>query len=48
MTVEVQDPIQLVRYVDQNGRLTLEGIILIQRLVDAIADLEARVTALEP
>lgn len=48
MTVEVQLPIQGVRYVDADGRLTLDGVLLLQRIVDALEEMEARLQALEP
>lgn len=48
MTVQVQLPAQPVQYVDANGRLTVDGMLLIQRLVEAIEALDERVTALEP
>ncbi|WP_156025874.1 hypothetical protein [Sulfitobacter sp. 20_GPM-1509m] len=48
MTVEVKLPNAIEQYVGPDGRLTLEGVKLIQRLVRAIEDHEARITALEP
>jgi hypothetical protein len=53
--VSVQTPNPSVRYVAQNGTLTLEGLALLGALVRLaqeqaaqIADLTARVEALEP
>ena len=37
-----------VKYVDDKGRLTLEGLQLLERIARDISDLQARVTALEP
>ena len=55
MTVTVKDPSRLEIYVDKSGRLTLEGVKLIQEMARAlreaqatIADHETRITALEP
>jgi len=48
MTVTVEQPNNIERYIDANGRLTLEGIKLFQRIVAAINDHEARIVVLEP
>lgn len=42
------DPQQMVRYVDAQGRLTREGMELLQRIVASLKDHETRLTALEP
>lgn len=44
MSVQVDLPSSLVRYVDENGRLTIEGVKLFQRMVKALEDHEARLT----
>lgn len=46
MNVEMPNSIQ--QYVDANGRLTLEGVKLLQRIVEALRDHEARLVVLEP
>lgn len=48
MTVEVKQPNRLSALVDKDGRLTLEGLELLQRAIDAIRDHETRLEALEP
>lgn len=48
MTVPVNDPNPLEKYVDANGRLTLEGLKLLQAAIRAIRDHEDRIVALEP
>lgn len=48
MNVPVESPQQFTRYVDAEGRLTTEGVIMFQKLVEAIQDLQSRVEALEP
>lgn len=48
MSVQVQPPQPFIRYVDKEGRLTPEGILLLQRMVEAMADHEARIVTLEP
>lgn len=47
MTVYVELPQGAEKYVEADGRLTLEGLKLIQRLVEAIKGLDSRVTAAE-
>ncbi|MGB1215533.1 MAG: hypothetical protein ACPG4X_19340 [Pikeienuella sp.] len=47
MTVHVYPPNDVETYVAQNGRLTLEGIKLIQRIVETVNELDERITALE-
>lgn len=37
-----------VQYVDAQGRLTIAGLQLLEQIARDIADLKARVTALEP
>ena len=44
MTVSVDLPSSLVRYVDADGRLTIEGVKLLQRMVKALEDHETRLT----
>ena len=46
--MNVEQPNGIEQYVDKDGRLTLEGIKLLQRIVDALEELDARVTVLEP
>lgn len=49
MAVEVKDPVGLSRYVNpETGQLTLAGLELLQRIVDALRDHEERIEALEP
>lgn len=49
MAIEVTDPVALERYVDpETGRLTLAGMELLQRAIQAIRDHENRIEALEP
>lgn len=47
MTVFVELPSEGVQYVLPDGRLTIEGLKLFQRLVDAIEDLDTRLTTAE-
>jgi hypothetical protein len=46
--MNVEFPNAIERYVDSDGRLTLEGIKILQRLVLAVQSLDERVRALEP
>ena len=46
--MNVDKPNRLERYVDQSGRLTLEGIKLLEKIVNGMQSLDERVTALEP
>jgi hypothetical protein len=48
MTVPVDLPNGLERYVDANGRLTIEGQKLFRKLVLAVQDMETRLKVLEP
>lgn len=48
MTVEVKPAFPDQKLTNPNGTPTLDFVEIIQRLVDAVEDLEARVTALEP
>lgn len=48
MSITAKQPNGIEQYVDANGRLTLEGIKLLQRVVNDLNSLDARVTALEP
>lgn len=47
MNVPVEVPQQTTALVGDDGRLTRDGIVIFQRLVEAIQDLQARVDALE-
>ena len=42
MAVKVEKPNTVERYVGPDGRLTIEGVKLLQRIVAAIDDHEAR------
>lgn len=48
MTVEVKELLTGVKVADEKGQPSLELVEIIQRLVDAIRDHEARITTLEP
>ncbi len=48
MAVEVKEPASLEIYVDNQGKLTREGLKLIQQMVRAIQDHETRIVVLEP
>lgn len=48
MTVEVKNLLSGTQITDSEGKTTLELVEIIQRLANAVRDLEARVTALEP
>lgn len=48
MTVQVPIPASLVKYVKPDGRLTDEGLKLLERIVAKLDDHENRITALEP
>ena len=47
MSLPVEIPQPRVPFVDANGRLTREGIVVFQKMVDAVRDLQDRVYALE-
>jgi hypothetical protein len=44
----IADPSQLTRYFTAEGRLTPEGWLWLQSLIDYIRALEARIETLEP
>jgi len=49
MTVELKDPLSGQPIIDpKTGALTLDGLELLQRLVAALRDHEARIVTLEP
>ena len=48
MAVEVKEPASLEVYVDADGKLTREGLKLLQQMVRAIKDHETRIVVLEP
>lgn len=48
MAVQVPIPNSLEKYVTPDGRLTQAGLILLQQIVEALADHETRITTLEP
>lgn len=48
MSVELLEPSPIEQYVDEEGRLTIEGVKLLQRLVEALRDHESRIETLEP
>lgn len=48
MAVEVKEPASVETYVDNQGRLTREGLKMIQQMVRAIKDHEDRIVVLEP
>lgn len=48
MTVQLLEPTLAERYIDENGRLTIEGVKLLERIVAMLRDHEARIEALEP
>lgn len=45
MTVQLFDPNLLERYVDENGRLTVEGLKLLAQMVAMLKDHESRLAA---
>ena len=47
MTIPIEVPQPLLPFVDGQGRLTREGVVAFQKMVDAIRDLQTRVDALE-
>lgn len=48
MTVEVKQPIALQKFVNEDMTLTLDGLELLQRIVEALQDHETRIDTLEP
>lgn len=48
MTVQVDLPNGLERYVTAEGRLTIEGLKLLTKIVRSLEDHEARLQVLEP
>ena len=46
--MNVEMPNKMTRYVDANGRLTLEGMKLFQRLIDGMQEVDERLKVLEP
>lgn len=48
MSVQVKELLTGVRVADEKGNPSLELVEVIQRLVDAIRDHEARIETLEP
>ena len=45
MTVELKIPTRIQHLVDKDGRLTLEGLQILERMVAMLRDHEARLTA---
>ena len=48
MAVEVKLPTDIEQFVTEDGRLTNEGILLLQQYFRAIVDHEKRIVVLEP
>lgn len=48
MAVKVEAVNSITKYVTPDGRLTTEGVRLLQTIVNAIADHETRIVVLEP
>lgn len=46
--MSIPTPNAFQKYIDSDGRLTIEGIILLSQLVEKVIELEARIEALEP
>jgi hypothetical protein len=47
VTVKLLEPVLIEQYIDADGRLTLEGMKLFERMINMLKDHEARITALE-
>lgn len=48
MAVKVETVNSITKYVTEDGKLTIEGIRLLQTIVEALADHETRLVVLEP
>lgn len=48
MAVELFEPNLIEKYIDADGRLTIEGVKLFQRIIEMLRDHETRIEALEP
>lgn len=48
MAVQLLEPNLVERITDKEGRLTIEGVLILQRILEALRDHEARITTLEP
>lgn len=48
MTVKLLEPTLIEQYVDKDGRLTIEGVKLLERIIAMLRDHEARIETLEP
>ena len=48
MTIQTKEPSAIERYIDSEGRLTIEGLKLFQQMLAKLDDHEARIEALEP
>ena len=48
MTVKLLEPTLIEQYVDADGRLTIEGLKLLERIIAMLRDHEARIDTLEP
>ena len=48
MAVKVEAVNSITKYMTEDGRLTIEGIRLLQTIAEALADHEVRLVVLEP
>ncbi len=48
MTVKLLEPNLVEKYIEADGKLTLDGVKLLDRIIAMLKDHEARITALEP
>lgn len=48
MAVIVKEPTNVEQYIDEQGRLTVDGMRLFQQMIRQLKDHEARIVILEP
>lgn len=48
MSLSSEMPNGIERYIDPDGRLTLEGLKLFQRMISDLEAMDARIAVLEP
>jgi len=48
MSLKPLEPTLIEQYIDKDGRLTIEGVKLLDRIIAILRDHEARIETLEP